>query len=213
MSVGALVKRALGRAFPAAVLVKGARAQTPRVALTFDDGPHPGHTPAILDILDAHDARATFFLQGAEAEKHPGLAREIAARGHQVGNHGYSHYDARKVPLGIYLADVDRARDTLQNVLGTKLEPIFRPPHGSVTGPSFVALARHGYRFVFWSADSRDSFIRSRPELVEHVASLGVSDGDILLLHEDYPHTVEALADIVGLIRGRSLGFVAIRDL
>ena len=87
MSPGGMVKRGLGALFPGTVLVKGRRSRG-RVALPFDDGPHPENTPRILDVLDKSCVTATFFLQGREAEKYPALVREISARGHQVGNHG-----------------------------------------------------------------------------------------------------------------------------
>jgi peptidoglycan/xylan/chitin deacetylase (PgdA/CDA1 family) len=213
MGAGALAKRVLGRIAPSAVVVKGRRSSAPRVALTFDDGPHEAHTPRILDALDAQGARATFFLQGREVERHPGLAREIVARGHEVGNHGHSHYDAKRVPLGTYVADVARAHEVLEQALGKPVGRIFRPPHGSVTGASFLWLARKGYRFVFWSADTRDSFIRTPDELVAHVEGLGLGDGDIVLLHEDYAHTVESLPRILRPLAERSLAFARIGEL
>ena len=213
VGAGRLVKHALGRLFPATVLIKGARSATPRVALTFDDGPHPENTPRILDILDRSQVRATFFLQGAEVEKYPSLAREIFSRGHQIGNHGHSHFDAKHTRRDLYVADVNRAQEILQNTLGASLDRIFRPPHGSITGPAFLVLARSGYRFVFWSADSLDSFIKTPAELVAHFASLNVADGDILLFHEDYAHTVASLPEVLHLISGRSLDVAPIREL
>jgi peptidoglycan/xylan/chitin deacetylase (PgdA/CDA1 family) len=95
--------------------------------------------------------------------------------------------------------------------VGAAVDRIFRPPHGSVSGSTFLALGLAGYRFVFWSADSRDSFIRTPGELVAHVASLDVADGDILLFHEDYAHTVASLPEVLGLIRERRLEFAPIR--
>ena len=212
-SAGALIKHGLGRLFPDFVLVKGRTAPTPRVALTFDDGPHPDNTKRLLDILDRNDVRATFFLLGSEVEKHPALARDILGRGHQIGNHGYSHLDAKRTRRDLYIADTNRAQEILQDAVGTPLKRIFRPPHGTITGAAFLTLARSGYRFVFWSADSRDSFITSPMELVSHVASLQVADGDILLFHEDYAHTVASLPEVLRLIKGRSLEFKRIADL
>lgn len=213
MGIGRIVKYALGRAMPATVLVKGRRSPHPRIALTFDDGPHRGHTPRILDVLDEHRASATFFLQGSEVEKFPALVREIHARGHQLGNHGHSHLDASRVPRDRYVADVGRAQQVLEDCVGSALDPIFRPPHGRVTGPIFVSLARLGYRFVFWSVDSRDSFIRTASELADHMASIEVTDGDILLFHEDYDHTLDALSEILRRIRERSLAFSLLRSM
>ena len=134
MGAGAWIKRGLGHVMPRSVLVKGApRSARPRTALTFDDGPHPENTPRILDALDHAAARATFFLQGAEVERHPALAREIVRRGHQVGNHGHSHFDARRTSREVYLADIRRAQESLGQALGAPAERIFRPPHGTVT--------------------------------------------------------------------------------
>ena len=212
VGAGRLVKHALGRLFPGTVLIKGARSARPRVALTLDDGPHPENTPRILDILDRSQVCATFFLQGAEVEKYPSLAREIFSRGHQIGNHGHSHFDARQTRRDLYVADINRAQETLQNTVGAALDRIFRPPHGNITGTAFLSLARSGYRFVFWSADSRDSFIRTPTELVAHFTSLNVADGDILLFHEDYAHTVASLPEVLRLIKDRSLVVAPIRD-
>jgi peptidoglycan/xylan/chitin deacetylase (PgdA/CDA1 family) len=145
-------------------------------------------------------------------EKHPSLAREILARGHQIGNHGHSHFDAKQTRRDLYVEDIKRAQEILQNTVGTSLDRIFRPPHGSITGAAFLALARSGYRFVFWSADSRDSFIKTPAELIAHFASLNVTDGDILLFHEDYAHTVDSLPEVLRLIKDRSLDTAAIRE-
>jgi peptidoglycan/xylan/chitin deacetylase (PgdA/CDA1 family) len=195
------------------MLVKGRKSSSPRLALTFDDGPHQDNTKRLLDILDRNAAPATFFLQGSEVEKHPELAREILGRGHQIGNHGYSHFDAKRTSRHLYLADTNRAQDILQDALGTALQKIFRPPHGTLTAAALLILVRSGYRIVLWSADSRDSFIRSPRELVSHVASLRVADGDILLFHEDYAHTLASLPEVLRLIRERSLHFARIKDL
>lgn len=211
MSPGGMVKRGLGALFPGTVLVKG-KHSIGRVALTFDDGPHPENTPRILDVLNKSCVTATFFLQGREAEKYPALVREISARGHQVGNHGYSHLDARQSPWNIYVDEVHRAQTILQDAVGRKLDKIFRPPFGNIGGTSFLALAWSGFRFVFWSVDSRDSFIRETPALTAYIDSLPIAGGDILLLHEDYAHTIESLPRILQSLKDRSLGFSRISD-
>lgn len=212
MSAGGMVKRGLARLFPGLVLIRHRRAGD-RVAVTFDDGPDPRNTPRILDILEAHGASATFFVQGKTAEQHPSLVREMAARGHQIGNHGYSHMDARNTSLRAYVENTRQAQHVLENILGRKVEKIFRPPYGNITGPSFLALARRGFRFVFWSVDSRDSFILEAPALTAYFESLRISGGDILLFHEDYAHTVESLPRMLQSLKGRSLGFSRVGDL
>lgn len=212
MSPGRLIKHGLAAVFPGLVLIRQ-RSAKQRIALTFDDGPDPKNTLRILDILDAGAARATFFVQGKPAEANPALVREIVARGHQLGNHGYSHLDARRARLRDYLEDTNRAQEILQNILGQEIEKIFRPPYGNITGPSFLALVRRGFRFVFWSVDSRDSFIRESPALTAYVGSLPVTGGDVLLLHEDYTHTVESLPRILDSLKNRGLHFSRISDL
>lgn len=211
MSAGRMVKRGLAMLFPGLLLIRHRHAGN-RVVVTFDDGPDPRNTPRILDILDANGASATFFVQGKTAEEHPLLVREIAVRGHQIGNHGYSHMDARSTNLRAYVEDTMHAQNALENILGRRIEKIFRPPYGNITGPSFLALTWRGFRFVFWSVDSRDSFIRETPALTACIDSLPIAGGDILLLHEDYAHTVESLPRILQSLKDRSLKFSRISD-
>lgn len=211
MGAGRLIKHGLAAAFPNLVLIRQGRAGR-RIALTFDDGPDPRNTPRILDILEAAHATATFFVQGKNAEAHPALVREVVARGHQIGNHGYLHLDARRTNLRTYVEDTKHAQNVLENILGRRIEKIFRPPYGNITGPSFLTLTWQGFRFVFWSVDSRDSFIREAPALTAHIDSLPIAGGDILLLHEDYAHTVESLPHILRTLRERSIEFSRVGD-
>jgi len=181
--------------------------------MTFDDGPHPENTPRILDVLDAHGARATFFLQGDAADRHPQIVRDIARRGHEIGNHGYAHQDAKAVARRVYVADVLRAQAAIEDILGRALPRIFRPPFGNVTPGSMLALLRLRFRFIFWSLDSQDSFIEHAPALVDHVGKQRIEAGSIMLFHDDYPHTAEALAELIGLVRQRGMAPVTVKDL
>lgn len=212
LSPGRIIKRALAATLPGRVLIRQPAVRH-NIALTFDDGPDPRNTPRILDALEAGGARATFFVQGKPAQEHPSLVREMQARGHQIGNHGYSHLDARRCGLREYVEDIHRAQHVLQNILGERIEKIFRPPYGNITGLSFLALARRGFRFIFWSLDSRDSFIRETAALTAHVDSLPIAGGDVLLLHEDYAHTVESLPRILHSVKSRGFGLCRISDL
>lgn len=211
-SIGLIAKRGLALAWPKAALVRGRKADK-RIALTFDDGPHPINTARILDILDEEEAKATFFLQGSEAEKYPGLVDEIARRGHEIGNHGYSHLSARRVPWRTYVEEVDRTQRILKGIVGEATGRLFRPPFGEITPLTFLRLAVGGYRFIFWSADSRDSFIREPAALAAHIDALPVDSGDILLFHEDYGHMVAALPRILKSLKARGLKFGWLEDL
>lgn len=212
LSARKMVKHGLATLWPSTILIKGKPTAT-SVALTFDDGPHPKNTCRILDILNRDSATATFFLQGREAEKYPELVREIFAYGYQIGNHGYAHLDAKRTPLQEYIKDINRAQDALQNIIGTKLEKILRPPFGSITGMAFFFLALSGYRLVFWSIDSGDSIIRSSAELIAHIETIPINGGDILLFHEDYSHTIIALPAILQTIRERGLAFSQVANI
>ena len=183
------------------------------MGLTFDDGPHPEHTPRILDVLDAQGARATFFVQGDMVERHPLLLREVAARGHRVGNHGYGHMDARDTDPIEYLASVLRTQAMLEEIVGAPLPRYFRPPYGRVTLRTVIALLRHGFQFVFWSLDSRDSFLTDSSAVLEHIEGQRIEPGCIMLLHEDYRHTVAVLEPLIALVRRRGLHPVEIDSL
>ena len=117
-------------------LPRGARG----VVLTFDDGPDPETTPKVLDALDAHGAKATFFVIGKKAEAHPELVREIVRRGHTVGMHSYAHHRLFSLKSPSYVrADLTRALAVLGGILGER-PTLFRPPIGH-TNPIIARIA------------------------------------------------------------------------
>lgn len=213
MGLGRTVKRTLGDLFPSVVLYRGAPVNPPRVALTFDDGPHPETTSRILDAFAQGGHKATFFLQGSEAARSPALVREIHAAGHQVGNHAYSHETPRRLGRRDYVREVLETQQLLEDIVGQRLSPLFRPPYGAVSVATFASLVRRGYRFVFWSRDSGDSDIRDAQALSTRFAATPVRPGEIVLLHEDYAHTVAALPSIIGELERRSCQMVRVTDL
>lgn len=213
MGLGRPAKLALGRLFPRLVLVKGAAGSRPRIALTFDDGPHPEHTPAILDALAAGHAKATFFLQGTLAQRHPALVRAISDGGHQVANHGWSHSRASEVGGGAFVREVIDTQALLEETVGRALPRMYRPPYGTISLLPFVRLAGRGYRAVFWSLDSRDSFERESAAVASAIGGAVVRSGDIVLLHEDYRHTVEALPTILKTLTTRGFWLPTLVEL
>jgi peptidoglycan/xylan/chitin deacetylase (PgdA/CDA1 family) len=121
-----------------------------RVALTFDDGPDPEWTPRVLDILAGAGVRATFFLVGERAARAPAVVERIAAEGHEVGNHSWSHRNLWFCGPRATTEQVRRAHDTLTDLAGTPPRH-FRPPWGIVNVATFAAVRRAGERCVFWS--------------------------------------------------------------
>lgn len=208
-----MLKRLAAAALPGRVILRGPHGPGPAIALTFDDGPHPENTPALLDAFESAGIRVTFFLIGQAAEKHPALARRILDAGHQVSNHGYSHLNARKVPTARYVADIERGHDALQQILGTRLERYTRPPYGVLTLPSLAGLLRRGHRLVLWSVDSLDYSVGSAQALLEGVRSRQFEPGDIVLAHDDYAHTVQAMSGILASFKSRRLELKTVSEL
>ena len=182
------------------------------VCLTFDDGPHDGNTEQILAILEAHGVRATFFVAGEACDAHPHLVRAVAEAGHQVANHGYSHYAPHEVSRRDYLEDVDRGQAAIERALGHPVPKLFRPPYGRISIGTFVGLWRRGYQLVLWNVDSRDSFVTDPDDVAENVLTAPVRPRSIVLLHEDYDWTVAALPGLLADIRGRGMGFRTIAE-
>lgn len=211
MSPGYLIKSILNRTVPGRFMLhRHGRLPDQSLALTFDDGPHPDNTPRILDILDRLDIKATFFIQGCEAKDRHDMVRRVVIEGHQIGNHGFHHLDCRKVSTDEFVNDIEDAQKLFEDITGNELGRIFRPPYGSVTPGSFWRLNRLGYRYVFWSTDSRDSFIRSPESLLAHMQSLDVESGDVLLFHEDYDHTVEILEAALSFYQQQGYRFATV---
>lgn len=165
------------------VLTRGARRR--RVLhLTFDDGPHPTHTPALLDLLAAHSARATFFLIGREAERHPQLVARILREGHTLGNHSWSHPQFDRLDLAAQREEIQRTDRLLQGFDGLPRHD-FRPPRGVMPRPMVLDCIRRGRRIAYWSYDSLDYSQRSAEDLIASAHRHPPRAGEILLMHDD----------------------------
>ncbi|WP_448243617.1 polysaccharide deacetylase family protein [Pseudoxanthomonas mexicana] len=173
--------------------------------LTFDDGPHPGFTPALLDLLAEHDAKASFFLVGREVERHGGLARRIAAEGHTLGNHSYSHPLFESLTLAQQMDEIARTERLLHGIDG-RARHAFRPPRGVLTLPMLARLVSRRQRIDYWSYDSLDYSRRPVPELLETIRRYPPRDGDIILMHDDSEHSLQLLREL--LPAWKAQGFV-----
>lgn len=160
-----------------------AAARRGEVAVTLDDGPDPAVTPAVLDVLDAHGARATFFCIADQAARHPQLCREIVARGHSVQNHTHrhSHAFAFSGPRA-FGAEIDRAQDTFAQITGQR-PAFFRAPAGFRNLFLAPALDERGLQLVSWTRRGYDT-VRRDPAGVLQRLTRGLAGGDIVLLHD-----------------------------
>ena len=191
-----------------------------QVALTFDDGPNPPYTQQILDILRAHDARATFFVEGEAAAAHPELVRQEKDLGMAVGSHSYAHSnDLEQADSDSFAADLKRAEAVLEGILGYRPR-LYRAPYGHTSEAMLRGLYRAGYVSIGWDIDSEDWNDVPSDQIVENVLSKA-HPGGIVLLHDgglgegnpDRTATVEALPRILEGLRQRGYEPVTVPDL
>ncbi|MGQ0832398.1 MAG: polysaccharide deacetylase family protein [Microthrixaceae bacterium] len=153
------------------------------VALTFDDGPHPRLTPRVLDVLADHDVRATFFLIGTAALRHPALVRRLLDDGHEVGNHSWSHASIALLDGDEAREEVLRGSDSLARLTGQRPE-WFRPPRGMLTGSILRATADLEQDVALWSVRTPPGSNRSSPrDVTEHLLG-ALRPGSIYCLHD-----------------------------
>lgn len=148
-------------------------------ALSFDDGPDPKCTPAILETLEMHKARATFFMVGEAAQKHPEIVRKIAKAGHAIGNHSWDH---RSFPLLSGLERRKQIRDCAKSTApyGQRL---FRPPYGDQSLASRLDAFRLGYKVVTWNLVAEDWHDNEVDSIVNHIVKR-ITPGSIILFHD-----------------------------
>jgi len=192
----------------------------PRAALTFDDGPGRS-TPEVLDALSSEGVRATFFVLGRQAERHPDLVRRIAEDGHEIGNHGYDH-GILVFRGGAHVADqLSRTEAAVRRAAGeSAMRPLFRAPHG-YRGPATArAAAGMGYRVASWT---RGVFDSAEPgvEVIAERASRALAPGAVILLHDadgwaperSRAQTAAAIPAICRAARRRGIELVPLGEL
>lgn len=191
------------------------------ILFTFDDGPHPEHTPAVLDALDAYGARAVFFVVpgriargGVRAAEEAELVRATRARGHVVGSHGLNHVHLHRLAREELEAEVVLAEATLLEVLGER-PWLFRPPGGARSSASDALLAERGYTQMLWNVVTGD-FLTTDPEVVLSTFRRSLRGrerrgmpGGIVLLHDTHPWTVRALPAMLAYLEDRNCELLA----
>ncbi len=146
------------------------------VALTFDDGPHPEGTPAVLEALDTADATATFFLCGEQVERDPAQAREIAAAGHTIALHGYRHRNMLRLAPRTFVGDLERGIAVIEDAVGRRPD-LYRPPYGIFSYPGMVEVSARGLRSLLWSRWGHDWRASWPPERIAAEVAEDLRDG------------------------------------
>ena len=180
------------------------------IALTFDDGPGP-YTAQLLDILDQYGAKVTFFLIGSKVSSQANVVRSIQARGHQLGNHSWSHPELPKLPVGQIAGEIDRTNDAIKQATGIK-PTVMRPPYGAINSAVLEQLRLHGMSSILWSVDTRDWADRNS-EIVCSRAIAGAHPGAIILMHDIHQTSVNAVPCILNALKQQGYSFVTVQGL
>lgn len=176
------------------------------VALTFDDGPGP-YTASLLDILDEHEAKATFFLIGKDIAKLPEVVREEAARGHEIGNHTWSHQDLAKISVAAAQRELRKTDAAIKEVTGAS-PTVIRPPYGTIREDLKKSL---DLPVAMWSVDTFDWKTRDAKKTIKSAEK--VVPGSIVLMHDIHPSTVKAMPTMLADLKARGFHFVTVSQL
>lgn len=181
------------------------------IALTFDDGPHPYHTPILLRTLRRLKVRATFFVVGRNVDRYPYLVRQMVRDGHEVENHTYNHLRLSRLPLGIVQEEIEAGAAAIWRATG-HIPRFVRPPGGMVDHSVRQVVQLDGYVTVMWTADPAD-YERPDVKTLRQRLFASVRPGSIILLHEKVPQTVEILPEFVQEARRQGYEFVTIEEM
>ncbi|MBN1603033.1 MAG: polysaccharide deacetylase family protein [Chitinispirillaceae bacterium] len=191
------------------------------VAFTFDDGPHPVHTPRLLEILDASSAKATFFMTGTNAAAHRELVRDVAARGHEIGCHSFDHCRTRTL-LALPERQLREIRETNEIVEAITGKPVtlYRPPYGLVSPLLLPVCLKLSLKIVLWNINSYD-FRREPCSIIVARVLKRLADGAILLFHDchysdatiDYSTTASVIERLLAQCSSAKLESVTVSRL
>ena len=182
----------------------------PVVALTFDDGPNASSTPILLDGLKERKVRATFFLIGENVEKDENekIVKRMYEEGHLIGNHTYTHCNLSKLETGEAKKELEQTDTVIEKITGK--QPVFvRAPYGELPVDSEQDLNRI---YIGWTVDPLDWMTEDTGAVVKAVVE-EINPGDVILLHDCYPSSVQAAIRIVDLLQGKGYEFVTVDHL
>jgi peptidoglycan/xylan/chitin deacetylase (PgdA/CDA1 family) len=181
------------------------------VALTFDDGPHPKTTPALLDLLKKSNVKATFFVVGEMAEKHPELVRREVADGHLVANHTFHHVNLTRVPEEQVLTEWQACNDVLRSITGRPVR-FCRPPGGDYDSTVINAAQAAGLTTVLWTDDPGD-YASPGDQVLDKRIYRSISNGGIILLHDGIQQTLDVLPQIIRTLKREGYRFVTVDEM
>ncbi len=185
-----------------------------KIALTFDDGPHPLYTPKILKILEKYQIKATFFMIGENVKNYTEVARMVVGSGHEIGNHTFSHKVTAKLSELEIRNEIYECDKVLLSLLGVTTS-VIRPPAGNIIGPLLRVCGEIEYSVILWNIDTMDWAHKSPSAIYDNVMK-NIDSGDIILMH-DYigkkSPTPEALERIIPVLVEMGYEFVTVSEL
>ncbi len=214
LAVTLLIPQRIGAFYDGDVFSSCYKEGTKKIALTFDDGPHPRYTPEILEILDRYGVKATFFVVGLNVETYPELVKTVVDEGHEIGNHTYSHANLRRAHYDGVCSEIAVTERLIYENTDFRTR-LLRPPEGVYSQAVCDAAANFDYTIILWSVDTRDWAHTPSEEIVRHVLT-DVRGGDIILFHDfigqDSP-TPDALRKILPALIAQGYQFVTVSEL
>lgn len=179
-----------------------------KIAITFDDGPHPNYTPMLLEGLADRNVKATFFVTGEHANEYPEVVRQIAQAGHVLGNHTYSHMQLEKGKLESFKNELIQTNQVIEEITQQEIYYV-RPPYGIWD----KSLENELNMFpVLWTIDPLDWCTDDVNCIIEQTVSKA-KDGDIILLHDNYKSSVQAALGIIDILQQREFQFVTVDEI
>ncbi|MCA2214054.1 polysaccharide deacetylase family protein [Jidongwangia harbinensis] len=172
------------------------------VALTYDDGPKAGTVDQLLNALRSAGARATFFNQGNQVQQNPNGVRAQQNAGMWIGNHSWSHPHMTNLSQQQMASEISQTQNAIQQITGTAPR-LFRPPYGESNATLRSVQSQYGLTEVMWSVDSRDWNGASTAQIVQ--AASQAQDGGVILMHDGYQSTIQAVPQIVSNLANRNL--------
>ncbi|MCX7625080.1 MAG: polysaccharide deacetylase family protein [Candidatus Sumerlaeaceae bacterium] len=183
-----------------------------RLALTFDDGPHPELTRRFLALLAEKGVKATFFLLGPNVEKNPDIVKEIVAAGHEVGNHSWNHPVLNKLTPERIREELEKTSQAIANASGAQVR-LVRPPYGSVNKKVEDICDSLGTKIICWSIDTEDWRKNTTKDKMVETVKKNVRDGAIILMHDRFEKSYETTAEIIDALRADGYEFVTVGEL
>lgn len=184
-----------------------------KIALTFDDGPHPQYTPEILDILKEYNIKATFFVVGQNVELYPDIVKRCISEEHDIGNHTFSHCHMSDTAFESIIDEIQSCEDTVYELCEYHVK-LFRPPEGVLPDDIRNYAVNEDYAVILWSIDTYD-WARAPISNIKRNITKNISSGDIILMHDYVPESItpQALRIIIPILLESGYQFVTVSEL